>query len=295
MLKTLRPAVLALLLLGSVAQAAEPEMPPLSDPPSRKLLAGKFVWADLVTDDVSSVKTFYTLLFGLEWKELRPAPAAYGLLMLDGLPVAGVAYHEAPGVETPYGRWVHYMSVDNVARAERVVADRGGRTVLTRRSLERRGEFAVVMGPDQALVGLMHSSTGDPDDYRAEQGEWLWRELYTADPAASAKLYEAICQCEIFPREDRENTFLIASQDFLRGSINSLQDTKETSAGWLGYVQVDDVAATIEKVTALGGKVVFAPSPDVIDGRLAIISDPVGAYLGLVSWDYADNNGEGAE
>ncbi len=295
MLKALRSAVLGLLLFCSVGQAAEPELPPLSDPPSRKLLAGKFIWADLVTDDVTSVKTFYTLLFGLGWKELRPAPAAYGLLMLGDLPVAGVAYHEAPGVETPYGRWIHFMSVDSVARAERVVIDRGGRTVLNRRSLERRGEFAVVMGPDQALVGLMHSSTGDPEDYRAEQGEWLWRELYTADPAASASLYEKICQCEISPSESRENSLLISSQGFLRGSINSLHNTRETSAGWLGYVQVADVAATLEKAKALGGKVVFAPTPEVFDGRLAVISDPVGAYIGVVHWDYPDDNGEGAE
>lgn len=293
--KILQTAVLGLLLCASVGQAVEPELPPLSDPPSRKLLAGKFVWADLVTDDVTSVKTFYTLLFGLGWKELRPAPAAYGLLMLGDLPVAGVAYHEAPGVETPYGRWIHFMSVDNVARAERVVIDQGGRTVLNRRSVNRRGEFAVVMGPDQALVGLMHSSTGDPDDYRSEQGEWLWRELYSADPAASARLYEKICQCEISPSEHRENSLLISSQGFLRGSINSLHNTRETSAGWLGYVQVADVAATLEKATALGGKVVFAPTPEVFEGRLAVISDPVGAYIGLVHWDYPDDNGEDAE
>ena len=288
-------AAMALLLSTSVSRASEPGLPPLSDPPSNKVLAGKFVWADLVTDDVESVKTFYTSLFNLGWQEIRPAPEAYGLFISDGLPVAGLAYHEAPDEQTPYGRWIHYMSVDDVARAEKLVTDAGGRTVLSRRSFEQRGEFAIVMGPDQALVGLMRSSSGDPEDYRSDHGEWLWRELYSADPAASAALYEAICQCEVFEREDAEGQYIIASQDYLRASINSLADTKEGVASWLGYVQVVDILATLQRAEELGGTVLFAPSPEVLDGRLAVIRDPSGAYLGLITWEYDPANTEAGQ
>ena len=283
---------IALLLVTPASQAEEPGLPPLTDPPSNTVLAGKFVWADLVTDDVEGVKTFYTSLFHLGWQEIRPAPETYGLLTLDGRPVAGLAYHEAPGEETPYGRWIHYLSVDDVARAEKAVQELGGRTVLSRRSFESRGEFAIVMGPDEALVGLMRSSSGDPQDYRAEPGEWLWRELYSADPGASATLYEAICQCEVFPREDKAGAYLIASQDFLRASISPLDDTGEGVASWLGYVQVMHLSETLDRVRELGGNVRFAPSDEVMDGRLAVIQDPTGAYLGLVSWQYDDSHGE---
>lgn len=294
-MKIITIAAMAILLSASAAQAAEPGLPPLSDPPSNKVLAGKFVWADLVSDDVESVKTFYTSLFNLGWQEIRPAPEAYGLFTSDGIPVAGLAYHEAPDGQTPYGRWIHYMSVDDVARAEKLVTDAGGRTVLSRRSFEQRGEFAIVMGPDQALVGLMRSSSGDPEDYRSTHGEWLWRELYSADPAASAALYEGICQCEVFEREGAEGQYIIASQDYLRASINSLADTKEGVASWLGYVQVEDIPATLQRVEKLGGTILFAPSPEVLDGRLAVIRDPSGAYLGLVTWEYDAANSEAGQ
>jgi predicted enzyme related to lactoylglutathione lyase len=293
MLRVLKLAAFGLLLGASISQAQDPELPPLTDPPTNKVLAGKFVWADLVTDDVESVKTFYTSLFNLGWQEIRPAPQAYGLFTVDGLPVAGLSYHESPNEQTPYGRWIHYMSVDDVARAQQEVEKRGGRTVLSRRSFDKRGEFAIVMGADQALVGLMRSSSGDPDDYRSVQGEWLWRELYTADPSASAELYKAICECEVYPNEDRDNSFLVASQNYLRASINLLVNTENASPSWLGYVQVADVPATVDKALALGGSVIFAPTPDVFNGRLAVISDPVGGYLGLVHWEY-DDNGEAA-
>jgi predicted enzyme related to lactoylglutathione lyase len=293
MTRIIKLAALGLLLGASVSQAQDPVLPPLSDPPTGKVLAGKFVWADLVTDEVDAARNFYTTLFNLEWREIRAAPETYGLFITDGVPVAGLAYHEAPADGAGYGRWIHYLSVDDVARAQTEVENRGGRTVLSRRSFSDRGEFAIVMGADQALVGLMRSSSGDPDDYRSIHGEWLWRELYSPDPAASADLYRAVCQCEVFPREDKENSYFIASQDYLRASINTLGQTKEASAGWLGYVQVADVAATLARAVELGATVIFAPTAEVFDGRLAVIRDPVGGYLGLVHWEYEDN-GEAA-
>jgi predicted enzyme related to lactoylglutathione lyase len=294
-LKKLILTAMALLLSAPAVLNAEPELPLLTDPPTNKVLAGKFVWADLVTDDVERVKTFYTSLFNLGWQEIRPAPDTYGLLTMDGRAVAGIAYHEAPEEKVAYGRWIHYMSVDDVARAEKLVQDSGGRTVLSRRSFDQRGEFAIVMGPDQALVGLMRSSSGDPEDYRSDYGEWLWRELYSADPSASAELYQGICQCEVFPREDIEGDYIIASQDYLRASISSLADTREGSASWLGYVQVASISAALKRVTELGGRIEFAPSEDVLDGRLAVIQDPSGAYLGLVAWAYDDSTMEASQ
>ena len=141
----------------------------------------------------------------------------------------------------------------------------------------------------------MRSSTGDPEDYRSTHGEWLWRELYSADPAASAALYEGICQCEVFEREDSEGQYIIASQDYLRASINSLADAEKGVASWLGYVQVLDIPATLKRVEELGGTILFAPSPEVLDGRLAVIKDPSGAYMGLVTWEYPDDNTEASQ
>lgn len=50
---------------------------------------------------------------------------------------------------------------------------------------------------------------------------------------------------------------------------------------WSNYVKVDDVDALVSKVTSAGGKVVMEPM-DVFDqGRMMLIQDPTGAFLGL--------------
>jgi len=276
-----------------------PPLPPIAEPATDTYIPGKFVWADLFTNRFEETRAFYESLFGLRWQPVKPPPEPYGMFYLDGLPVAGLAYHDAPGQsvegERPYGRWVHYMSVSNVEQAEQAMLGAGGHTVLARRSVADRGEFAIVAGPDGALIGLMHSSTGDPPDYSSAPGEWLWRELYTPDPEAAAALYAQLCQCEVFEREGEEDKFLIASKDFLRGGINPLVDAEKGRPAWLGYVRVQDVAERTRRVVELGGSVLLAPAPGLADGNVAIVADPAGAYLGLVNWDYAQEQAEDAQ
>ncbi len=52
-------------------------------------------------------------------------------------------------------------------------------------------------------------------------------------------------------------------------------------AHWLAYVNVDNIDATIEKVSVLGGTIV-QPKTEVPDmGWYSVITDPSGAMLGL--------------
>jgi predicted enzyme related to lactoylglutathione lyase len=45
---------------------------------------------------------------------------------------------------------------------------------------------------------------------------------------------------------------------------------------------------TLKRAASLGGKVVFAPRPDVADGDLAVITDPLGTPIGLLRWDFPE-------
>jgi predicted enzyme related to lactoylglutathione lyase len=55
-------------------------------------------------------------------------------------------------------------------------------------------------------------------------------------------------------------------------------------AGWLPYVQVDDVAAALERAKAAGGKVLREPDMAVLGGGVAVIGDPQGGVLGIIHW-----------
>jgi predicted enzyme related to lactoylglutathione lyase len=51
---------------------------------------------------------------------------------------------------------------------------------------------------------------------------------------------------------------------------------------WLPYVRVKDINESVMKVAQLGGEVLLQPSMQIFNGRLAIITDPGGAALGII-------------
>jgi hypothetical protein len=63
-----------------------------------------------------------------------------------------------------------------------------------------------------------------------------------------------------------------------RGGIVPLPAGLKES-GWLRYVLVNDVAATVEKVMAAEGEVLVKPDARLQDGNVALIADPLGGVL----------------
>jgi predicted enzyme related to lactoylglutathione lyase len=49
-------------------------------------------------------------------------------------------------------------------------------------------------------------------------------------------------------------------------------------------VRVANVRETTGKAEQLGGKVLLAPKPDLLAGKVAVITDPTGAAIGLLEW-----------
>lgn len=281
---TLTAAGLCLLALRAVAQDV-PKLPALTDPPGDSM-PGKFVWADLVTDKFDAAREFYQTFLPLGWELVATTTGQrYGILTHNGVRVAGIAEISAAGGASQPGQWVHYLSVPDVAAAEREMTRMGGKTVLAQRVVEARGTFAVVEGPGGEVLGLMRSSSGDPGDFRAEGGDWIWRELLTPDVDKSADAFRQVCQCEVFPPVEGGERFFAASQGYLRAAISPLGDSSR-NAVWLGFIRVADIADAVRRATGLGAELLLAPTSDLVEGDLAVIRDPAGGVLGLLAWDF---------
>ena len=54
-----------------VLKAGPPELPPLTTESGASRLPGKFVWADLATDDIGAAQKFYGALFGWTFTSTR--------------------------------------------------------------------------------------------------------------------------------------------------------------------------------------------------------------------------------
>ena len=121
----------------------------------------------------------------------------------------------------------------------------------------------------------------------ANRGRFSWVELMTTDPVAAKRFYQ-----EVVGWGATEMTggpmqyFLFTSGDAPVAGLMGLPPDAATQGAppsWLGYVEVPDVDATIGQAVKLGAKVI-APAMDIPQaGRFAVLQDPQGAAIGILS------------
>lgn len=267
------------------------ELPPLTEPATETYQRGKLVWLDLITADLAGARRFYGSLFGWTFAELGDGAGAYTLAYKAGFPVSGMVERTALKDKERKARWIGFMSVADVRGSAAIVESKGGKVLIEPRQVPARGEMAVVADPDDAPFGLINSSSGDPADELGPAGDWIWSLYQSADAGSAAAFYQDLAGCEVVEADPvgQAPHFLLVSGDYARGSVVEIPAERSgLRPDWLYFARVDSVAASLAQAVALGGKVVMEPRPDVLSGRLAVITDPSGAPLGLMEWDEAD-------
>src|SRR5262245_4331853 len=194
-----------------------PPLPPLTSVSGSPRLPGKFVWADLVTDDVASARKFYAGLFGWTFK----AYGEYVIASNDERPLCGIFARPRPKDRSAEPRWFGYISVANVDRARRDALKAGGRVLVAPQQLPKRGEQAVFADSEGALFGVIRSSAGDPQDFLAEPGDWIWIQLLSGDANRASEFYQAVGGYEVIPNttSNRLSDFVLASEGYARATI----------------------------------------------------------------------------
>ena len=117
-------------------------------------------------------------------------------------------------------------------------------------------------------------------------GAFSWTELMTTDSEAAKRFYGELFgwQFEEFPAKDMKYTVVKAAGEAMGGIMSMPAEAQGVPPNWGTYVTVDDVDATVKKATAMQAKVIMAPReiPDV--GRFAVIQDPQGAVLMVITY-----------
>jgi predicted enzyme related to lactoylglutathione lyase len=113
-------------------------------------------------------------------------------------------------------------------------------------------------------------------------GSFIWYELLTTDADAAAKFYGAVVGWKIGGRADaggQDYRMIGRSDGGMAGGVMQLtQDMQQHGARptWLGYLHVSDVDAAARAIAADGGKVLL-PRFDLPVGKIAMVTDPLGA------------------
>ena len=116
-----------------------------------------------------------------------------------------------------------------------------------------------------------------------------WTELMTRDVDAAVKYYGDLCgwTFDKVDMVDGSGTYHVA---MLGGTptagivdMSPMTHLSEVPPHWFSYFAVDDLEAAMASTRAAGGSVLREPFEIPDTGRLAILQDPTGAAMGLIT------------
>lgn len=118
-------------------------------------------------------------------------------------------------------------------------------------------------------------------------GKVWWTELMTRDVPGAVAYYSAVCGWRFAPMPTDGGTYHVGS----RGAqpvvgvmdMTFIPELDDVPAHWFSYFAVDDLDSALAETRGRGGEVVRAPFDISGVGRIAIVQDPTGATMGLMT------------
>jgi len=252
-------------------------LPAITKSATHKHYSGKFVWHDLLTDDVSMAKAFYSGLLGWSFEEEGAYTTIYnrGKLIGGMMEVAPKPDRKAESV------WLPSMSVSNVDSMVAYVEKKKGKVLKGPLDMKERGRGVLVSDPHGAQLVLLHAKGGDPVDTTPQMGDWLWNELWTNKPKESYDFYRKLGQYDASTHKD--NYRILSHKGKWRAGLRHVMKD-DLKVRWVPVVRVVDPKIVTDKVEKLGGKVLMEAHPSFLDGNVALISDNTGALVIVQRW-----------
>jgi predicted enzyme related to lactoylglutathione lyase len=121
----------------------------------------------------------------------------------------------------------------------------------------------------------------------ANHGRVWWSELWTRDPAGAKDYYGQVAGWTFAEMPMAEGPYHIASRngEMTAGimDLTGMPGMDDTPPHWFTYLAVDDVEAAVAATKAAGGQVLRDPWDVPGVGRIAIVTDPTGAAVGIMT------------
>lgn len=241
-----------------------------------KTEVGRFMWHDLVTNDVEGAKKFYTELLGWGIDTWKPGEMDYPMIMANDQAHGGF---RDPGQEVP-SHWVGYVIVEDVDKTVKKAQKAGATIHREPFDVQEVGRIAVIGDPQGAIIAPM-TPAGEP---ATSAGTFVWDELVADDIDAAKSFYEEVIgwkptDVDMGPA----GTYTLWKRD---GDTDAGGALKKPSGAqgppmWLTYLATDDVDVTVKRAKELGANAMMEGTDVENVGRLAVIQDPTGALVGL--------------
>jgi predicted enzyme related to lactoylglutathione lyase len=242
---------------------------------------GAIVWREAATSDLDRTTAFYSELLGWNHKDSPMGPnGVYRHFQVAGQDVAG-AYLLGPEMAGVPPHWMHYVSVTDVDGAAKVAASKGATVRMGPMDIPGVGRAAYISDPQGANIALFRDAKGDGPAMAPPYpvGAFCWETLTTTDKAGAVAFYTATVG---WKAGDFQGSVMFATGDRQEDGVADVQlAPPHVPPHWISHVVIEKLEQSRDRATRLGGKVLAAEIAIPTVGRMAVVQDPVGAYISL--------------
>jgi len=171
---------------------------------------------------------------------------------------------------------------ETVALAERL----GGKVLAPAEDIPDVGRFAVLQDPQGGVFAVLTSAMPLGPEEDPAPRTFSWHELTTSDQQAAIRFYEQLFGWVKQSEFDMGNMgvyHMFGRDRFTYGGMMA-KPPEAPGTYWLHYIQVADSAdAATTRATALGAKAIVGPMEVPGGDRVAVLTDPQGAFFAVHS------------
>lgn len=251
--------------------------------------------ADIAVPEHAREVRFYSRVLSTG---IRPLWRADDLMNNLGLPIIGLGERGPEAAHLPL-QWMPHVQVADVAASVQRALDLGGRELMHAKGDDGQSHWAVLLDPNAAAFGLipvvpaeaMPSRDGDPSSDAAEPvGRIAWLDLTVPDAAGAREFYRQVVGWSTEDVEMADGGERYADYNMLGADgqpAAGVCHARGTNAGlppvWLIYLPVGDLTESLRRVENEGGTVVKTMTGDDGQVMVAVVRDPVGAFVALTA------------
>ena len=230
-------------------------------------VTGHFVWYELLTWEKEKSTQFFENVIG--WKSIayEGGSIPYSMFSKDGTQeksVGGILEMVEPKFNKQIpNHFMGYIGTDDINASAAKAEILGANIHHGPNEIPEVGLFAVVEDPQGIYFCLFQPQEPYEPSADLGHGDFSWNELATTDYKASFDFYSKLFGWEIYEDMDMGggNIYRLFGPKGLGRSIGGMFNKPEEMphSGWLFYVTVDDINATIENLKDNGGQVLNGP------------------------------------
>jgi predicted enzyme related to lactoylglutathione lyase len=230
---------------------------------------------------MAKAREFYGDLFDWVVQPGGPETGGYSVAELNGRGVAGIG--PKMGLPEAPTMWTTYLATSDAEATAAKVRRSGGQLIAEPMDVTDVGRMAVAVDPAGAVFGVWQARAFPGAQIVNEPGAMSWNEQMSHDLEASKAFYAAVFGYEYSDSSGGLSyaTFKVHGKD--AGGIGGYHAglPADTPASWRVYFGVADTDASVVRVQANGGSVIWEPIEHPY-GRLSTVADDQGARFSLL-------------